>query len=350
MRRIKIVVWDKVGNVLWGVRPWQEWGLRRQARLLAEDPAARAHAPSFDELFAEYDVDLCQVKAVDELAEVIEEADFLVVHKNNVPPELLRRGKRLRLIQHLGWDYRGIPIEAARELGLPVAATPLTNYLAVAEHAWALILNYLKQLPAARLRMMQRAYLNGWGGMPGTKLVRNLTLGLLGFGEIARSMAKIANAFEMKVIYWDIVRFPELEDLYRCQYVSWEDVFSQADVLSVHLALNDQTEGIINREAFGLMKPNALFVNTARGKLVDQAALIEALQTRRIGGVALDVYAEEPLPADDPLHALHEDPSYQVTLTPHSAYQGPWTHVRDSHEIWFNVLRVLKGEPAQHLV
>src|SRR4051794_29071759 len=137
--RIKIVVWDKVGNVMWGVRPWDEWPMRAQSFLLAEDADARAHAPSFAELFKEYNVHLRHVNTVEELASELADADFLVVHKNNVPPEVLRLGEKLRLIQHLGWDYRGIPIPTAHEMNVPVAATPLINYLAVAEHVWALM-------------------------------------------------------------------------------------------------------------------------------------------------------------------------------------------------------------------
>ena len=347
----KIVVWDRVGNVTWGVQPWQEIDLRRQAYLLAEDADARAHAPSLAELFAGREVDIHPVGTVEELDEAIADAEFLIVHKHHVPPAVLRKGSRLRLVQHLGWDYRGIPLATAAEMGVPVAATPLVNYLAVAEHAWALILGHLKRLNSQRTYVQQRAYVEeGWGVVPGVRMVRDLTLGLLGFGEIGRPMAQIANAFGMRVIYWDIAHFPEIEARFQVTSVTWDEVFSQSDVLSVQLALNEQTEGIIGRREFGLMKRDALFVNTARGKLVDQAALVEALRFHRIGGAALDVFAPEPLPADDPLHALHEDPRYNVTLTPHTAWQGPWTHVRDSLEIWYNVVRVLDGEPVQHLV
>src|SRR3954451_7640768 len=132
--RIKIVVWDKVGNVMWGVRPWDEWPMRAQGFLLAEDADARAHAPSFAELFQEYNVHLRHVETVEELADEINDADFLVVHKNQVPPEVLQRGAKLRLIQHMGWDHRGVPMHTAREMNVPVAATPLVNYLSVAEH------------------------------------------------------------------------------------------------------------------------------------------------------------------------------------------------------------------------
>ena len=98
------------------------------------------------------------------------------------------------------------------------------------------------------------------------------------------------------------------------------------------------------------MKPTALFINTARGTLVDQTALAEALAERRIGAVALDVFAEEPLPADDPLLRLHDGADERVTLTPHNAWQSPWTWVRDSQELWLNVRRSLRGEPIRHEV
>ena len=349
--RIKIVVWDSVGNVMWGVRPWDEWSLRAQSFLLAEEPDGRAHAPSFHDLFKDHNVHLRHVQSAEELATEIDDAEFLVVHKNTVPPEVLRRGEKLRLIQHLGWDHRGIPIQTAKEMSVPVAATPLLNYLAVAEHAFALMLNLLKRLPDQRRYMDERAYFaEGWGMVPGVRLVRGLTLGLIGFGEIARPLARMAEAMGMQCLYWDIARFPELEGFYKVQSVEWDDLFRLADVVSVHLALNEQTERIIGAHEFGLMKHDALFINTARGKLVDHAALVEALRSRRIGGAGLDVFYEEPLPADDPLHDLPGDLRYNVTLTPHTAWQGHWTHIHDSLEIWQNILRVLRDEPIHHRV
>lgn len=351
MSTIKIVVWDRVGNVMWGVRPWHEWPLRAQAALLMEDPAGRAHAPSFDELFQGYPVNLVHVHDLDELTAQIDDADFLILHKHTIPPEVLRRGEKLRLVQHLGWDTRGIPLAVADEMGVPVAATPLINYLVVAEHAWALMLSLLKRLSTQSRFMADRRYVTlGWNIVPGIRMARGLTLGLAGFGEIARAMARMAYAFGMECIYWDITRFPELEAEYHVRYVTWDELFSNADVLSVQLALNEQTESIIGEREFGLMKPNALYINTARGRLTDHAALVEALRSRRIGGAGLDVFYEEPLPADDALHDLAADPSYNIILTPHAAWQGHWTHIKDSLEIWHNVLRVLKGEPIHHQV
>lgn len=350
MPAITIVVWDSVGNVTWGVRAWDEWDERTRARLLAEDPDAIAHAPGLAQLLDGFDAQVVHVTSADELDAVIARADFLITHKVGVPPEVLRKGRRLRLVQHLGLDYRGVPLEATRELGVPVAATPLVNYLAVAEHVWAFILSHLKQLPQQREHMRARGYREAWGAFPNLKLARDQVLGLLGFGEIARPIARVARAFELTVLYWDIARFPELEAQYGVTYTGWDDIFRRSDILTVQLALNPQTEGIIGARELGMLKPNALFVNTARGKLVDQAALTAILRERRIGGAALDVFRDEPLGADDPLHELHEDLSANVALTPHTAWQSPWTWVRDSLEIWNNVLRVLRDEPVHFLV
>ena len=348
MTIIKIVVWDSVGNVMWGVPEWEGRHPSTQAQLIEEhaggEAGARADAPSWDELFRDHATELIHVKSAEELDAAITDADYFIAHKVMVPADILRKGKKLRLVQHLGFDYRGIPMDAIHELGIPCAATPLINYFAVAEHCWAHILNHLKKMAGQRAGMYSRAYLErSWGTFRGLQLACDQTLGLLGFGEIARPMAKIAKAFNMRVLYWDIVRFESLEQQYGVEYVSWERIFSEPDILSVHLALNDKTHGIIGKREIDSMKRGALFLNTARGKLVDQPALVQALSEKRIAG-ALDVFAEEPLPKDDPLHALHEDLSYNVTLTAHTAWQSPWTHVRDSLVIWNNVLRSIKGD------
>ncbi len=349
---INIAVWDNIGNVLLGVRlrgltdnPWAQ-------RLAPDDPLALEAAPLFEELFAGDDVRLHEVKTLAELEAIIDTVDYLVIHKETVPPEVLVRGARLRLVQHLGLDYRGVPLDAARALGVPVCATPLINYNAVAEHAWALLLNHYKQMPQQRRQVAERLYQErGWGAtVPNVRLLENATLGLLGFGEIARPMARYAQAFGMRTLYWDRTRFAGLEAQYHAEYVAWDELFAQADVLSVHLPITPETERIIGARELGLMKPSAYFINTARGKLVDQPALVEALRQGRLGGAGLDVFYDEPLPPDDPLHDLHADPAANVTLTSHSAWQGPWTWVHDSLNIWHNVQRHLRGEPLQYVV
>jgi phosphoglycerate dehydrogenase-like enzyme len=372
--RVKVVVWDSIGNTLLGVRPWSSWDTQTQETLLRENQAAQSVALPLRELLAGYDLDLTWfnsadapyapfgqlyadyegslrfTQSIEEIAAAVEDADYLVLHKERLPASVVERARRLRLIQHLGQDHRGVPLEAARARGIPVAATPLVNYLTVAEQVWAYILNWAKRLPSLRAHMADRAYVDAWHGFPDTKYLGDLTLGLVGMGEIARPIARVANAFGMPVRYWDIERFPELEAAYDMEFFPWDELFTTADILSVQLALNPQTAEIVGEREIGLMKPTALFINTARGKLVDQAALTKALAAGRIGAVALDVFAEEPLPVDDPLLRLQDGAAERVTLTPHNAWQSPWTWVRDSQELWLNVRRSLRGEPIQHLV
>ena len=374
--RVRIVVWDSIGNTLLGVRPWASWDAQVREALLRENPSAENVALTLREILAGYDLDLTWfnsadapyapfgqlyadfsgslrfTRSVDEIVEAIEDADFLVLHKERLPADALEWAKNLRLVQHLGQDCRGVPLNAARARGIPVAATPLINYITVAEQVWAYILNWAKRLPSLRTHMTRRAYVDSWHGFPDTKYLGDLTLGLLGMGEIARPVARVAHAFGMPVRYWDIERFPDFESAYGMEFTEWDELFASADVLSVQLALNPETVRIIGAREIGLMKQSALFVNTARGMLIDQPALTDALAAGRIGAVALDVFAEEPLPVDDPLLDLHDhaDAGERVTLTPHNAWQSPWTWVRDSQELWLNVRRSLRGEPVRYLV
>lgn len=350
----KIVTWDSVGNTMWGVRMERIHGDDyHKKRLPSDDPAAIDRAPTFDELFSEYDVSLFECKSLEDVQTQIADAEFLVLHKVNLPADVLKQGKKLRLIQHLGLDYRGMPVAVAKAMGVPCAATPLINYRAVAEHNWALILNHFKRMPLHRVKMQQRAYLEeGWGFLPSLKisLMSDLKIGLVGFGEIARPLADFARVFQMKASYWDIQRFPELEERYGIVFAEWDTLWSESDIVSIQIPIIPETHKIVGAKEFSMMKSNALFLNTARGRLVDEEALIQALRDRQIGGAALDVFYDEPLAKDSPLHDLAEDLSYNVTITPHTAWQGPWTHVRDSLDIWDNVLAVLKGEPIQYEV
>ena len=375
MSALKIVVWDNIGNTLLGMRPWGAWDERVQQRLLTEDANARERVVTIQNLLSDHDVDLVwlwdpekaqrgfralfdevdarlvETTSEQVIVDELRDADFVIVHKEQLPPQALQAAEKVRLVQHLGRDARGVPMDIARQMQVPVAATPLVNYSAVAEHVWAMILTDAKRMVDQREYMASRAYQQEWGAYhPGVRLISDLTLGLVGLGEIARPVARVARAFGMRTLYWDIRRFPDVEAELGVEFVEWDEIFRQSDVLSMQLALNPQTEGIIGKHEFGLMKPTALFINTARGKLVDEAALAEALQSGEIRAAAIDAYAEEPLPIDSPLHALHEADDHRVILTPHSAAQGPWTWIRDSQDLWFNIRRVLDGETVQYLI
>lgn len=375
MQKLRIGTWDNIGNTMLGMRPWDDWDEQTRQRFLNEDPNARQRIKTLADLFPDYEIELTwlydpeksrrgfaafideyqenlrAVDSVEVLTEALSNLDVFVLHKETLPPEALARAQDLRLIHHLGSDYRGIPVEAARAKGIATAASPLINYTTVAEFLWGMLLSIIKQIPAQQQYMMDATYEHGWNTYnPHTWPVSDLTIGFLGMGEIARPMARIARAFNMTIRYWDIVRFEELEREYDMEFVSWETIFRESDIVSTQLALNDQTKGIIGAAEFAMMKPTAIFTNTARGLLVDEDALIDALRTDKIWGAALDVFATEPLPRESLLHELHRADPSRICLTPHSAAQGPWTWVRDSREIWDNVRRLVDGEPLRHLV
>ena len=209
MEKVKIVVWDNIGNTILGMRAWDQWSEDTQDRLLTEDPNARERVVSFDDLFKNYDVELVwlydpiksqrgfrdlfnehqeHLKAVtgpQDVIDAIKDADYLVFHKEQLPALALIDAHKLKLIQHLGGDHRGVNLDAAWDMQIPVAATPLINYSAVAEHVWALILDWVKRLPDQRDYMQSRTYLqpHGWGAYhPGVTLLSDMTLGLAGMG------------------------------------------------------------------------------------------------------------------------------------------------------------------------
>lgn len=372
---IKVVVWDNIGNTVFGMQHWDAWNEGIHERLLTEDPDARAKVVSLDELFPDVDLDvkwlydpvksrrgfasfidshsewLVPIEGPETIIRETADADFFILHKEMLPPEAVEGGEKLQLIQHLGKDYRGVPMAAVQAKGIPVAATALVNYSAVAEHVWAQILTHVKRMPEQREYMESGAYQQEWGAYhPGVTLLSDLTLGLVGMGEIGRGVARAAAAFDMKVRYWDIVRFPDLEEQWGPEFVDWETLWSESDIITTQLALNEHTQGIIGAKEFAMMKPTGFFINTARGRLVDETALVAALQDGRIAGAALDVYYDEPLPLDSPLHALHNARPADIILTPHSAAQGPWTWIRDSQDLWFNIRRTLDGQPIAYRV
>jgi phosphoglycerate dehydrogenase-like enzyme len=374
-KHVKVVVWDNIGNTVLGMQHWDDWSEDVHKRLLTEDPDARKHVVSLEELFPDVDLEvkwlydpvksrrgfasfidahadwLVPIEGPETVIREAQDADFFILHKETLPPEAVAGAEKLRLIQHLGKDYRGVPMEAANAKGIPVAATALVNYSSVAEHVWAQILTHVKRMPEQREYMTSGAYQNEWGAYhPGVTLLSDLTLGLVGMGEIGRGVARAAAAFDMRVRYWDIVRFPDLEEKLGLEFVDWDTLWSESDIVTTQLALNEHTQGIIGAKEFAMMKPTAFFINTARGRLVDETALIAALQNGEIAGAALDVYEDEPLSLDSPLHELHRTRPADIILTPHSAAQGPWTWIRDSQDLWFNIRRTLDSQPIQYRV
>ena len=250
---------------------------------------------------------------VDEAAKTLAPFDVILMMRERMPirRDLIERLPNLKMILTTGAHNRGLDVEACHDRGVLVTHT--SNILAQAttlELTWALILAAARNLPHED-RIMREG---GWQDTLGMRLV-NRTLGLCGFGKLGTAVAKIGHAFGMKTIAWSQNLTPEKAAAGGAEWVSKEDLFRRSDVLSVHLVLSERTTNLIGAKDFALMKPDSIFVNSSRGPIVDEAALVDTMQRRAIRRAALDVFNIEPLPKGHVLTTLDN-----VVLSPHLGY------------------------------
>jgi glyoxylate reductase len=224
--------------------------------------------------------------------------------------DLLDACPRLQVISNSSVGYDNVNIPHATKRGVLVCHTPGVLSAAVRDITFALLLNLARHIPANDRHVRTGAWQNAPGHV-GID-VQGKTLGIIGLGRIGHLVARTAHAFDLHVIYYDPVRDPEAEASGLAHYRARDDVFREADFLTVHCYLDETTYHHIGRREFRLMKPTAYFINTARGAVVDEAALVEALQRGLIAGAGLDVMEQEPIPADHPLCAMPN-----VVLLPH---------------------------------
>jgi len=251
----------------------------------------------------------------------------------------------LRIVANFAVGFDNVDVAAARARGIAVSNTPGVLTEATAELTWALILAAARRVPEGEA-LVRGGEWTGWA--PTQLLAMGLggkVLGLLGAGRIAQAVARRAPAFGLRVRYWSRTRRPAWEAECGVEWRALAALLAEADVLSLHLALSPETERIIGREALARMKAGAVLVNTARGGLVDEEALVAALRSGRLRAAGLDVYAAEPLVPP----GLRELPN--VVLLPHlgsateEARQGMWDLA------WQNLLRVLSGgEPLTPVI
>jgi phosphoglycerate dehydrogenase-like enzyme len=245
------------------------------------------------------------------LVDRLQPFDVLCVMRERtpLPRELLQRLVRLKLIVSTGRRNASIDATAANELGITVANTGYSAEPTI-EFTWALILATARHLvdeaQSVRAGLWQRFLGVGLAGK---------TLGVVGLGNIGTEVARIGAAFGMDVVAWSENLTPARAQAGGARYVSKEELFRTADIVTIHLVLSSRTRGLIGRSELFAMKPSALLVNTSRGPIVDEAALIEALQANAIQGAAIDVFDREPLPPEHPFRTL---PS--VLPTPHIGY------------------------------
>lgn len=279
----------------------------------------------------------------DALVERLTPYEVLVTtrERTRFPRAVLERLPNLRLIAGTGGRQANVDMDAATQLGIVVCITGggPSRGNATAELAWALILGVTRHIAIEDRQMRE--------GRWQTQLAEGLggrTLGILGLGRLGTQVSKYGNFFDMDVIAWGPTLDAERASANGVEYVSWDDLFSRSDVLSIHVPLTDLSRGWVTAREFGLMKESAYLVNTSRGPIVDEAALIDALKNRQIAGAALDVYDTEPVPADHPLLSLEN-----VLLAPHLGYSTGDTLRNFFKESVKNLAAWLDGSPINVL-
>jgi phosphoglycerate dehydrogenase-like enzyme len=255
-----------------------------------------------------------------------------------VREELYAAAPNLKLVQLLSAGYDDADLSAARASGVPMCNNGGANSTAVSEHALMLM------LAACRRLVWQHSSVAAghWRGnqTPRVHELKGTTVGIVGLGTIGKKTARLANAFGCKVVYYDIARLAEHEeDALDVEFRLFNELLAEADIVSLHTPLNPSTQHLINADALARMKSSALLINTARGPVIDEAELIEALGNGTIAGAGLDVFDEEPPPADNPLFKLDN-----VTLSAHLAGPTYESHTARLRNGFDNVQRVARGE------
>lgn len=259
---------------------------------------------------------------------------------DHISPEMLDAAPNLRIVANMAVGYDNINPAEAQQRGIWVTNTPGVLAETTADMAWALLMSGARRV-AESDRDTRSGGWKTWSptGFLGVD-VFGATLGIVGLGEIGEAMARRAIGFKMRVLYHSRTRKPALEADLGLEPAPLEDLLAQSDFVSLHTPLTPETRAILGAAEFALMKPTAIVVNTARGGVIDQEALVQALRSGTIGGAALDVTEPEPLPLDHPLYTFPN-----VTITPHIASGSMATRSKMADMAARNIVEVLAGRP-----
>lgn len=272
------------------------------------------------------------------LAERLSKVEILVVMRERTPlrASLIEQLRDLKLIVTTGWRNASIDVKAAAERGILVCGTEVVASSTV-ELTWGLIFALARHIP----REDENMRCGRWQTTVGAGL-EGKTLGVLGLGRLGSRVAVVGKAFGMQVLAWSQNLTAERASSFGAERVEKEELFRRADFLSVQMVLSSRTRGLVDAAELGLMKPTAYFINTSRGPIVNERALIAALAGRKIAGAALDVYDQEPLPAEHPLRRLDN-----VVLTPHLGYVTEENYRQMYAEAVEDIRGFLEGKPVR---
>jgi len=274
-------------------------------------------------------------------------ADILLVKmgtatRENIDKEVIDRGKNLKLIARHGAGYENVDLAYATQKGIVVTCTLGSNAVSVAEHTFGLLLSVARRYWT--ISSAVKAGSPDWTAVKGMELYEK-TMGIIGMGHIGRRAAKIAQAFGMPVIaYHPRPSAQTMRDL-GVEFVNLKTLLQQSDIVSIHAALTAETQGLIGAEELALMKKTAILLNTARGKIIDEAALVKALRTKQIAAAGLDVVIDDPVKKDNPLLQLEN-----AFVMPHQGSKTVEAQKRTAMWTVDDIVQVIRGKRPQRVI
>jgi D-3-phosphoglycerate dehydrogenase len=309
-------------------------------KVLVSDPLAQ---DGLDALAAELEVDVKTKLSEDELVDIIGDYDALVVRSGTkVTARVIEAAERLQIIGRAGVGVDNIDVEKATERGILVVNAPDGNSIAAAEHAIALMFAMARNIPQANASLScgkwERKQFMGVE-------VTGKTLGVVGMGRIGQHVARRARGLDMRVIAYDPYIAADLAEQMGVEMCELDDLLAQADFVTVHVPKAPATIGLIGEQELALVKPTARLINCARGGIVDEKALVKALDAGQLAEAALDVFSSEPLPCDSPLVGHPK-----LVVTPHLGASTKEAQVAVASDVARQVVDVLAGRPAAHPV
>ena len=280
----------------------------------------------------------------EEKTRMAHDADFLILYGGPISEAVLRACPKLRHLQLLSAGYERVNLKLTDSLGIPVSNNGGANSWAVAESTLALILALLHRLVEADGFVRAGKWRGNLQGFDTYELAGK-TVGIVGLGNIGRKVARRLHSFEANLLYADQVPDPALEQELGMKRVELDQLLQESEIVTLHVPLLPSTGGLIGRRELGLMKPSALLINTCRGPVVDEAALIEALQNKRLRSAGLDVFQQEPVAPDNPLLNMPN-----LALTPHSAGTTYDTFFRRAEFAFENIQGIWEGRAPMAVV
>jgi D-3-phosphoglycerate dehydrogenase / 2-oxoglutarate reductase len=271
----------------------------------------------------------------------VQDAEIIITSLLRYPAEVVRELERCQLIVVYGIGYDAVDVGAATAAGIVVANTPTFCVPEVADHTVGLILNLARRIGWLDRQVRAGAWASAYAVRPQVHPLHKLTVGIIGLGNTAQGVIRRLTPFGCRILAYHPRRSAESIQATGAQAASFAELLRESDIISLHVRLTDETHHLIDERAFALMKPTALLVNTTRGAVVEETALIRALEEERIYGAALDVFEQEPPQPDNPL--LHMDPQ-RVLLTPHFAGASDEALGAQQAEVAAAIAAFLQGE------